>query len=461
MRAMGVDIGTTTVSGVVIDGQTGRALMRLTWPGEAWLPGEKHERLQDAGRVCERALAMAAQLFEACAPVDAVGLTGQMHGVVYIDALGRAVSPLYTWQDGRAGLISRGGQSYSQALSAACGYAVPEGYGLATHYYNQAHGLVPGEAAYMVTIADYAAMRMTGQTLPVLSASNAASLGAFCLESGDFDRAALARAGLDTRLLGEVSARPRVLGTTARGGLPGGVPVAVAIGDNQASFIGSVRDAQDSALVNVGTGSQVSLLAARPVSCPDCETRPLDEGAFLLVSSSLCGGRAYALLEKLAREIAVAAGAPDRPLYDLLERFALKGLEADDPIRVSPLFCGKRSNPALRASVTGIGERNFTAAHLAAGMLRGIVEELYQPYLNMCALSGRRARQLVGSGNAVRKNAALRRAFESAFEMKLRVPACEEEAACGAALNALAACGLRDSLSSAQSVIRYADEDGQ
>ena len=36
------------------------------------------------------------------------------------------------------------------------------------------------------------------------------------------------------------------------------VPVSVAIGDNQASFLGSVRDIDNSVLVNIGTGSQIS-----------------------------------------------------------------------------------------------------------------------------------------------------------------------------------------------------------
>ncbi len=49
--------------------------------------------------------------------------------------------------------------------------------------------------------------------------------------------------------------------------------------------------------------------------------------------------------------------------------------------------------------------------------------------------------RLVGSGNAIRLNPALRRAFERRFGMPMAVPAHREEAAYGAALLAGASGG--------------------
>ena len=37
--------------------------------------------------------------------IVSIGVTGQMHGIVYVDENGVAVSPLYTWQDGRGDLV--------------------------------------------------------------------------------------------------------------------------------------------------------------------------------------------------------------------------------------------------------------------------------------------------------------------------------------------------------------------
>ena len=44
-----------------------------------------------------------------------------MHGIVYIDGHGNALSPLITWQDGRGDLSYRDGLTYAEHLSKASG----------------------------------------------------------------------------------------------------------------------------------------------------------------------------------------------------------------------------------------------------------------------------------------------------------------------------------------------------
>ena len=75
-------------------------------------------------------------------------------------------------------------------------------------------------------------------------------------------------------------------------------------------------------------------------------------------------------------------------------------------------------------------------------------------YLGM----GERRVGIVGSGNGVRKNKALIRIAEQVFGGQLRVPLYTEEAACGAALFALVACGKCRGVSEVQRLIKYAEE---
>lgn len=76
------------------------------------------------------------------------------------------------------------------------------------------------------------------------------------------------------------------------------------IGDNQASLFGSVRDLKDTVLLNVGTGSQVSLVTERFIECSgSVELRPCTENSYILVGASLCGGRAYAMLEQFSEKL--------------------------------------------------------------------------------------------------------------------------------------------------------------
>ena len=51
-----------------------------------------------------QALRLLDQLLERYPQTASIGLTGQMHGIVYLDREGRCISPLYTWQDGRGNL---------------------------------------------------------------------------------------------------------------------------------------------------------------------------------------------------------------------------------------------------------------------------------------------------------------------------------------------------------------------
>ena len=248
-----------------------------------------------------------------------------------------------------------------------------------------------------------------------------------------------------------------------------GILVAVAIGDNQASFVGSVKEPDKSILVNVGTGSQISLYIDRPVKCAQVETRPLADSGFLLVGSSLCGGRAYAMLEGFFREVVEMTGVVGTRgvevisgLYEKMEKAAEELLSQKDEcvrqnkLEVSTRFSGTRDNPLLRGSIGNIGTDNLTPQHFIAGFLDGIVEELHLLYESMLPSIGEKGWEvLVGSGNGIRKNKLLQRIFSEKFGMQLQIPLFKEEAAYGAALFSMTGIGYFKDVADAQKIIRY------
>jgi sedoheptulokinase len=448
MNAIGLDIGTTTLSAVVAD-MEGRVLEAVTLESGADIPGgERWARLQDPEAIFEKARAMVDGLMARHAPVGAIGLDGQMHGMLYVDGAGRAVSPLATWQDAR-GDLPYGGGTYASELTRRTGCPMATGFGLTTHFWNVENGRVPEGAARVATIADYVAMRLCDRTEPVIHATNAASMGLFDLPSRDWDDLAVANAGIDRRILPEVEAGVRALGGYR------GAAVSVALGDNQASFIGSVREMERTALVNMGTGGQISMMSDAAGVLTEAERRPLLFGQYLLVGSSLCGGHAYAILEKFVRSCARLAGCEVNNLYPAMNEAGLAALALPDNPVVSPRFSGTRKNPALRGEITGLSTENFDAARLIGGTLQGMAAELFDIYREMLRAGATMPEKLVGSGNGIRKNPALRRAFELAFGMPLLVPAHDEEAAFGAALYGMAAAGLVPNIAAAQALIRY------
>ena len=286
MDHLGLDLGTTTISAAVLDAD-GRLLCTRTVPGGAAVAGQPWERKQDARGIEHAALSLLDGLLQEFPDIGCVGLTGQMHGIVYVDAAGQLLSPLYTWQDETGAQPGPDGKSTAARLTARTGYPLASGYGLVTLACHQAAGTIPDGAAAVCTIADYLAMRLSGRTAPRLTPSMAASLGLF--DGTDFDRKAVRRAGLPEQLLPEVSEKAELGG--------GRLHIFAALGDNQASFLGAGQGRLDAPLVNIGTGSQFSFFTKEHRTVPGLETRPFP-GGWLLTGAPLCGGRSFALLER-------------------------------------------------------------------------------------------------------------------------------------------------------------------
>jgi sedoheptulokinase len=219
--------------------------------------------------------------------------------------------------------------------------------------------------------------------------------------------------------------------------------------------LGSVGS-PDAILVNVGTGSQVSVLVDRDTTSTSAEIRPFVGLARLGVGSSLCGGDAYAVLKRFFEATATALGTSFEDPYAVMNRLASLALGSAEPLVVDTRFRGSRAHPLQRGSVSAISVANLTPENLCLGTLKGIVEELYSLYSSLPASQNPR-RFLVGSGNGIRKNPVLRTLFAERFGLPLQVPLYDEEAAYGAALFSLHAAGIFPSVFDAQKLIRYQD----
>ena len=425
MIILGLDIGTTTVSAVVAE--NGVVLESVTKAHDSFLKNSPaYERAQDVAVLRAAALDAVAKL-TAKYPVARIGITGQQHGILYLNDRGKPLSPLYTWQDGRGNGPYEDG-TYASVLSRKTGYAVASGYGLVTHFYNLQHGLVPAGAAALTTIHDFLAMVLCGLTRPITEPSDAQSLGFFDLAADDFDRETLEKLGIDPAIL------PKVVRKAFVGSTPEGIPVAVPIGDNPASYLG-VTEGRDGVLVNVGTGSQISVHTPEPVPLAGLELRPYPLGGYLQVGAALCGGRAWAMTERFFSDALFAFTGQRREVYADLDKLLDTVPDGTEP-KVETTFDGTRADPAKRGSVTGLSRGNFTPAHLALGVLHGMTDELYTMYRGYLDAGLPPKKLLIGSGNGLRKNRHLRRITESTFGMVLTMSTQNEEAALGAAMYA-------------------------
>lgn len=428
MKSIGIDIGTTTISAVAIDTASRELIQSKTISNDSFIrTANEWERIQDVSRIIAKAKALIDELIDRFSDIDSIGLTGQMHGILYLDREGHCISPLYTWQDGRGNLPEFAGKSLVEELAAKYREPVASGYGLVTHLYHLRKHLVPAQCASLCTVPDYLGMALTGRKEPLLHAGMAASLGFFDVQKSAFKTEFLRAEGMDLSLLPAVTEEFAALGSYR------GIPVMTAIGDNQASFLGAVGTKERILLVNMGTGGQISVLSDQYMEAAGIDVRPFVKGKYLLVGASLCGGRAYAILERFFRAYLSAAGGTEGQQYDVMEKLAQKGLDASDPLKVVTAFGGTRIDPGLRGSIHNIGEDNFTPEALTCGILQGMAQELFDLYRKIYDSTGIRAEHMIASGNGLRKNRVLQEIFSRTFQAPLTLAPCEEEAAYGAA----------------------------
>ena len=430
VKTLGIDLGTTTVSACVQE--DGLPLYSAAKPhGAASVPA----CVQDAETVLYAAQEALEEALLAHPDVGAVGLTGAMHGIVCLDGAGLPCSPVQTWEEARI-LESEAGRALA-GKARAFDPGIRPGYGLLTCLWNEAQGLL-GDAESVCTPADAFGCRLTGRRRPLLHPSMAASFGFYSLETHAFDKEAFVSLGGREEILPETGSGSPVLGFVEG---PGGkIPVYAALGDCQAAFLGSGAGPGD-LVVNVGTGSQIHFGTKAYRTVPGLETRPFTDGTYLLCGAALCGGEAYAVLERFFASYARMLGIEERQ-YGVMERI-LDAWEAEGNgtcgLSVDPRFLGSRSGENVTGSITGLTAANFTPGNLTAGLLTGMMEELRALAGPLEADDSFARAGLFLAGGACRRIPYLRKAAEAVFGRPAVLGPAAEEAAFGVAVYAAGA----------------------
>ena len=436
---LGIDIGTTKVAACVID-TDGDLLAVYSKPHQAWINSPPGRSQQDVNALLDVVSSVVIGLpKELRAQVKAIGITGQMHGVTILDKDTHPLTPLITWQDSRC--LEN---DFLSDLNARTGVSLCTGFGCATIAWLIANGSLPASAKNASTIHDLLAAKLTGVNKPLTDTTDAASFGLFDLQSLNWDFNALKATDIPAELL------PRVVSPGAKAGsvckqmaqqlnIPAGVPVAAAIGDNQASLLATLKDPEHELALTLGTGGQLSAVlppggGLKPLE-PDSkyEYRPFPGSRFLVTASCLCGGSAWNWLVQTVENWLEGCGLTPPPKDQLYDRLNRLGLKAADTFVVHPHFLGERYDTSLKASIAGLNLNNFDLGTLSRSLAKGIIENL-KSMLPEFALRGRT--NIVASGNALRQNPLLQAMAEQVFGLPLNISDLKEEAACGAALNA-------------------------
>lgn len=487
---LAIDLGSSSLTALVLDSErsavrapdarVGRARAvesipnrRETTPSAArragrseWdLDGMVADAVELARRVVERA--------GAGVRVDGIGVTGQQHGCQLLATDGSTLGPFIGWQDRRAAepvstaaaaptcvdlAAQRGGaRRTGSALPRFAGTGCPlePKQSAALLFWLQRNGAI-AVGARAVTAPDYLMRRLTGG-VAALDPTNAHGWGAYDVIAGEWHRDLIATLGLSRALFPPLAVAATVAGPLTRYcadrlGLLPGTPVAVASGDHQCSFAGSVARHADSVAVNVGTGGQVSVFTAQPLVTETLELRPFIGAGYLLTSAGTVGGRQFRYLREFVLQAAALAAPVDaacRPhppadadaVYERLVDAAEAAGQGAGGVECEPHFDGTPQDAAARGRFIGLSATNFTPGNLARALLNGIAAELHAAYREAVTLGAGERPLLVGSGNGVRRNRVLRRELARRFGAAPLLGTFLEEAALGAALCAAVASG--------------------
>ena len=290
------------------------------------------------------------------------------------------------------------------------------------------------------TVDTYLIWRLTGG-LHVTEVSNASRTLLFNLRSLDWDDELLVGLEVPRTLMPRVCSSSEVYGET-RGvpGLPDGIPIAGAAGDQQAALFGQACFAPGDAKCTYGTGAFLLVnTGAEPVAS--------ESGLLTTVSWKLGSSPAVYALEGSA----FVAGAAVQWLRDGLGLFRtapeVEDLASQVPdsggVVFVPALVGLGAphwRPEARGVITGV-TRGTTAAHLARATLDGIALQIHDLARAMSRDMGRALTSFKVDGGACANNLLMQ--FQAdILEMSIVRPQVIETTAVGSALLAGLATGV-------------------
>ncbi len=448
-HVIGVDLGTTGARSVRIDGR-GRPLAScsatypLLTPRPGWTEQEPAAWWQAVAETLRGVVAAAEE------PIAAVGLTGQMHGAVFLDSAGNVIRPALLWNDQRTAqaavqLRDAVGAARLQRITgnaALTGFQAPKILWLreaeAHHYARVRAVLLP---------KDYLRFRLTGAYGS--DPSDASGTLLFDLVRREWSDEILRALDVPRDWFAPISESPtvvaRVSDEAARmTGLAAGTPVVAGAGDNAAAAVGSGVVRSGAGLVSLGTSGVVLAHddAARvdPSGALHAFCAAVPGGYHLMGVMLSAGGSLRWFRDTLGRE---------GEAYDALAREAGDAPPGSDGAVFLPYLAGERTphmDPDARGAWTGLSLAH-TRAHLIRSVLEGVAYGLNEGVVRMRAL-GVDPHEFVATGNGMTSD-LWRGIIGATFERPLRRLLVDEGPAFGAALLASVGAGIFSSVEAA------------
>ncbi len=372
-----MDVGTGGTRAVLVDekGQLAGSASSEHEPFRTPHPGWAEQDPEDWWRAAQQAIR---EVLASGARVDAVGLTGQMHGAVMLDKDGEVLRPALIWCDVRTGpqcdwlhkVIGR-----ERLIELTANPALPNFTLTKLLWVKEHEPEIFARIAHILCPKDYVRYRLTGTyAMDVQEASGTLLLD---VAHRRWSKEVAKIAGIPESWLPELFESPEICANISDEaaqltGLKAGTPVAAGAGDQGAGAVGMGILQPGSVSATIGTSGVVFAATAAPTRDPlgrlhtFCHAVP---GRWHVMGVTQAAGLSLRWLRETL--------APDQT-YDDLTSAAARIPAGSDGVLWTPYLLGERTphlDPTATAAFVGI-TATTTRAHFTRAVLEGVAYSL-------------------------------------------------------------------------------------
>lgn len=442
---LGIDVSTTASKALLID-ENGNVLAvashahTLKTSKPLWSEQDPQEWWQAVSASIRAALKKADIGGEA---VSAIGLTGQMHGLVLLDKAGGVLRPAILWNDQRTGaqceeIHRRVGKERLIQITgnlALTGFTAPK-----ILWVQQNEPEIYAKARHVLLPKDYIRYRLTGEF--AMDKADGSGTILFDLKKRNWSTVILSALGIPVEWMPPTFEGPEFTGAVLPGaaietGLKAGIPVAAGGGDQAAQAVGV--GAVEPGVVALTVGTSGVVFATTPSALIEPEGRL---HAFCHAVPSMWHFMGVMLSAAGSLQWYRDTLAPEMNFDDLLRE--AEGIPAgSEGLQFLPYLSGERTphpDPLARGAFIGLTLRHGRG-HMTRAVLEGVAFGLKDSFTLIQNAGLRTITQVRASGGGT-KGLLWRQILASVLEAELVTVNTSEGAAYGAALLAGVGAGV-------------------
>jgi len=387
---MGIDIGTSGCKTLVIDDQ-GTVVERELEENPLFTPhpGWSEQNPEDWWQAVKTTIQRVLKRFDGVDDIKAIGLSGQMHGLVALDKDGAVLRPSILWNDQRTGKqcqhIHNKAGGIEGLLKLTNNRMLPGYTGGKILWVREHEPQLYKKIRRILNPKDYIRLRLTGEY--ATEVSDASGTGLFNVRERDWSYRLLDLLDIPKDWLPRCYESPEVSGqvtgnVASQLGLPAGLPVVGGGGDAVVQTTGTGLVEPGILGTTIGTAGNVTMALDRYHDNPGgklqvfCNTMPNKwhtMGVTLAAGGSLRWFRD--VLGGTEREMAQWTG---EDVYEILGREAARAEPGSEGLLFLPYLIGERcphADPQARGALVGLTLRH-NRCHILRSVFEGVIFSL-------------------------------------------------------------------------------------